>query len=96
MLEMNDVHIENDKTNAPYLLALSFCGLIEFLGSYSEKGIVYWKFSPKRKAIELIDNFHTKTEPHIPSRDLFEAIETFWRQVSMARNGEMKHGFREK
>lgn len=85
MPEMNDVHIENDKINAPFLLSACFCGLIKFIGSYSQNGVVYWQFSPKEKVQTLLTQFSTKTEPHIPARDLFEAIDTFWKQVSEAR-----------
>lgn len=87
-----DVYIEKDKRNAPFLLASSFCGLIKFIGSYSERGILHWQFTPKHKAKELLLQFQTKTEPHIPAKDLFEAISTFWEQVSKERNGEMKYG----
>lgn len=83
---MEDLYIENDKINAPFLLAASFNGLIKFIGSYSTNQVLYWQFSPKYKAEKLINQFSTKTEPHIPAKDLFEAIETFWRQVSQARS----------
>jgi len=82
MTEISNVHIENDKTNAPFLLSASFCGLIKFVGSYSRNCVVYWQFSPKEKAQTLLNQFYTKTEPHIPARNLFEAIETFWKQVA--------------
>lgn len=86
----SNLHIENDKHNAPYLLAASFTGLITFNGSYLDHGVLYWKFSPQDKALELLEQFNTKTEPHIAAQDLFTAIETFWRQVAKARNGGMK------
>jgi hypothetical protein len=87
-----DEHIEKDKINAPYLLALSYSGFITFRGSYSQGGIIYWKFYPKDKVLTLIDKLHTKTDPKIPARDLFEAIETFWQQVARTRNEGTKHG----
>ncbi|PIR42208.1 hypothetical protein COV25_04270 [candidate division WWE3 bacterium CG10_big_fil_rev_8_21_14_0_10_35_32] len=86
MLEIKNVHIENDKVNAPFLLSAYFCGLIKFVGSYSKNGVVYWQFSPKERAQTLLTQFYTKTEPHIPAKDLFDAIDTFWKQVSEARN----------
>ncbi len=92
---MNE-YIEKDKTNAPFLLAASFAGLIKFVKSYSENRIVYWQFTPKKEAQDLIDKFRTKTEPHIPARDLFEAIETFWKQVAQARNEGNRNGNIEK
>ncbi len=85
----NEIHVEKDKILAPFLLAASFNGLLQFIKSYTENGIIYWQFSPKEKAQVLINQFHTKTEPHIPARDLFEAITTFWKQITQARNGEM-------
>ena len=87
-----DSHIENDKHNSPFLLAASFAGLITFNGSQSKNGVLYWQFSPQDKALKLLDQFQTKTEPHIPARDLFEAIETFWKQVAHTRNGGMNYG----
>lgn len=79
---MENVHIENDKIQAPFLLAASFSGFIEFIGSSSERNILYWQFAPKEEAEALIGKLRTKTEPRIPAKDLFEAIETFWKQVS--------------
>ena len=90
MKQWTDSHIENDKTNAPFLLAASFNSHVEFVGSHAENGVLYWHFTPKEKALELLDRFQTKKEPHIPAKDLFEAIETFWKQVAKTRNGGMK------
>ena len=89
---LSNVHIENDKRNSPYLLAASFAGLITFNGSYLDQGVLYWKFFPQNKALELLEQLNTKTDPHIPAQDLFNAIETFWRQVAKARNGGMNYG----
>lgn len=88
----SNLYIENDKWNAPFLLAASFQNLIQFVGSYRNNGILYWQFSPKDKAELLVDQFRTKTSPIIPSRDLFEAIDVFWQQVSGKRNGEKRYG----
>lgn len=41
MKQFTDLHIENDKTNAPYFPAASFNSLIEFIGSHAENGILY-------------------------------------------------------
>jgi hypothetical protein len=76
-----NLHIENDKVNCPYLLAASFNNLIEFKGSFIKNNVLFWCFSPRNKAYELINLFHTKTEPHIPAKDLFNATTTFWEQV---------------
>lgn len=81
-----DSYIENNKINAPFLLAASFIGLLKFKGNFVDNGVLYWQFSPENKAKQLINQLETKTEPHIPARDLFEAIETFWKQVSEIRN----------
>ncbi len=88
----NNVHIENDKFAAPFLLAASFKGLIKYLGSHCDKGILYWHFFPQDKCEFLLEQFRSKTEPQIPAKDLFEAIETFWRQINEVRNERMRHG----
>lgn len=87
MKELNDLYIENDKWNCPFLLAASFHNLISFVGSHPDNGVLYWHFTPKDKAELLIRQFRTKTSPAIPARDLFEAIETFWEQVASTRKG---------
>lgn len=92
MEKFKNLHIENDKTNSPFLLAASFSGLVKFGGSYTQGGILYWQFEPKDVSVTLLEQLRTKTEPHIPAKDLFDAIETFWRQVSEVRNGEIKYG----
>jgi hypothetical protein len=85
MQNAQNLHIENDKRHVPFLLAASFLGYIKFISHYSIKGITYWQFEPKEKAQLLIDQLQTKTEPRIPAKDLFEAIETFWREVRQAK-----------
>ncbi len=80
--KLKDLHIENSKSFAPFLLAASFQGLLAFKGHYTQNGIVFWIFSPKDTAQKLIDQFQTKTDPHIPAQDIFNAIETFWEKVS--------------
>lgn len=92
MKQFTDLYIENDKISAPFLLAASFNSLIEFVGSHSENSVLYWHFTPREKALTLLDQLHTKTEPHIPAQDLFTAIETFWKQVNKARNEGVKNG----
>ena len=87
---MQNLHVENDKRNVPFLLAASFLGYIKFIHHYSINGITYWQFEPKEKAQRLIDQLHTKTEPRIPAKDLFEAIETFWKQVKQAKASDIR------
>lgn len=91
MQNIEDLQI-NDKVNAPFLLAASFNGLVKFLGEHTQNGILYWEFTPKNKVQLLINQLRTKTEPHIPAKDLFEAIDTWWKQVAEIRNGEMENG----
>jgi len=92
MQKFTNAHIENDKTLAPFLLAASFNNLLTFEGSHIENGVLYWQFSPKDEAQKLTEAFYTKREPHISARDIFEAISTFWKQISEIRNGEMYYG----
>lgn len=89
--KLNNLYIENDKWNAPFLLAASFHDLIQFIGSYCKNGVLYWQFSPKDKAELLVDQFQTKTNPPIPAKDLFEATSVFWQEVSRTRNGEIRY-----
>ncbi|MBI3620158.1 hypothetical protein HY214_03395 [Candidatus Roizmanbacteria bacterium] len=86
MEKSSNVHIEKDKWNAPYLLAASFHDLVKFVGSSTENGILHWHFIPVDKVKTLIEAVQTKKDPRIPAKDIFEAIETFWRQVSRIRN----------
>jgi len=79
---MNEFHLENDKVLAPFLLAASFQGLLTFQGRHIENGVLYWQFSPKREAQDLVEAFYIKREPHIPALDLFDATSTFWRQIA--------------
>ena len=85
--QSNNLYIENDKWNCPFLLAASFHNLIQFVGSHQDNGTLFWHFAPKGRAELLIKQFRTKTSPSIPPRDLFEAIETFWEQVASTRKG---------
>ena len=96
MKQFTDLYIENDKISAPFLLAASFNSFIEFVGSHSENGVLYWHFTPREKALTLLDQLHTKTEPHIPAQDLFTAIATFWKQVNKAKNEGAGNGRIEK
>lgn len=88
--ENHNLYVEKDKWNAPFLLAASFQNLVQFIGSFSKHGVLYWQFSPKDKAQILIEQFRTKTNPPIPARDLFEATAVFWQQI--AKTKEMNYG----
>lgn len=75
-----------DKLHNPYLMAASFQGLVRFTGSFVRNGILHWQFFPKDKALELIEQLETKTEPHIPILDFANATNKFWKNVEEARN----------
>ena len=94
MKELTNLHIENDKVLAPFLLAACFNGLLSFKGKHVQNGVLYWQFSPKNAAQELVEAYYTKREPHIPARDLMESIDTFWKQIAAIRNGEIDYGTR--
>ncbi len=79
---MDNELIENDRFNAPFLLAASFSGLVKFVGSETKDGVLYWRFSPKETAQKLIEQFNTKTESRTPAKDLLEATALWWQQVS--------------
>lgn len=85
MKNANDLYMEKDKNNCPFLLAASFNNFVEFKGSYVKGDVLYWYFSPKENASTLIKQFQTKTEPHIPAQDIFVAVKTFWSQVNDSR-----------
>ncbi len=89
---MKDEYIENDKILCPFLLASSFNGHLQFLGSEIENGILYWKFSPKGTAKLLIRQFRVKSEPKLPAQDIFQAISTWWQEIEELRKGEIKNG----
>lgn len=85
MSNKNEIYVEKDKYKAPYLLAASFQGRIQFCRFYIEGRTVYWEFSPREQALKLIDSFLLKQDPYIPAKDLFEAISYFWEVVSSAK-----------
>lgn len=80
--KQSNLYIETDKRFAPYLLAASFHGLLSFKGHYTQNSILHWIFSPKVRALKLIEQFQVKTDPHIPAQDIFAAIETFWEKIA--------------
>lgn len=88
--DSQDFILNNDKLEAPYLLAASFKGLVDFIGAEVNNRVLFWKFSPADKARELVGQLYTRTEPHIPAYTLFNAIETFWKQISEIKS--MKGG----
>ncbi|HSW88903.1 MAG TPA: hypothetical protein VLG12_07105 [Candidatus Saccharimonadales bacterium] len=90
----NEIKI-NCKESAPFLLAASFQGLVQFIGSDYSDGILYWKFTPTENVKKLLTQLKTKTEPRIPANDLFNAINTWWQEIGemkKLRNGGIKYG----
>lgn len=87
-----EIYSTNDKWKAPFLLAASFQGLVSFETSSFQDGKLFWKFRPLISAQKLLDQFRTKTEPRLPARDLFEATETWWKQVAEMKERGMKIG----
>ena len=78
-------YITQDKIHAPFLLACSFNGHINFIRSFTQDTIVYWEFSPHETAQNLIESFEVKVDPLVPSKDIFAALEVFWRKVYSAK-----------
>ena len=56
MQEIDDLYIENDKTNAPFLLAASFSGIVKFVGTKIQDNVLYWQFSPKATSCSTFVN----------------------------------------
>lgn len=83
--------MEKDKILCPLLLAASFNGFVKFEGSHIQDGVLYWYFSTKDKSKKFIDKFATKTEQHIPAKDLFEAIGTFWKQINQLKEEKARY-----
>jgi hypothetical protein len=74
-MDMNDgIHYERDSRLIPYLLA---CEEIKFVGTSLEGKTVYFGFTPKSKALQLIDQYFLNQSPHIPAKKLFDAIDEF-------------------
>jgi hypothetical protein len=82
-----EIHLENDKWAAPFLLAASFQGLVKYETRRVVNGILYWCFSPKQTAKELVERFATGTEPPISSRSLLNAVAEWWKQVAEIKKG---------
>lgn len=84
---MNDKNVAfiSDKTHVPYLLSISSLGTIKYLGYQVNAGKLLFKFSPKNKTKELIDQFDLRTAPMVQPAVLFSSIELFWRTVNNER-----------
>lgn len=84
-MRKNETLITNDKEYAPFLLACSFHGLITFVSSYNQGGVVHWEFQPRDAALLLIHKYDVKLGLNIPEKDLIEATNVFWRKVHDAK-----------
>jgi len=82
----NETYVEKDKWNCPFLLACSFNGLLKFEGSSSQNGVLFFEFSPKDKALNLIKQLRQKKDPKISFLDFIQATDTFWKEVYGLRN----------
>lgn len=71
----NGIHYERDARLIPYLLSCS--NEIKFIGTRNDRQTVYFGFSPKSKALQLIDQYFLNQTPHIPAKRLFDAIDEF-------------------
>jgi len=75
MNEANDTYYERDSRLIPFLLACS--EQIKFKGTKVDGRTIYFGFSPKLKALRLIDQYFLNQSPHIPAKRLFDAIDEF-------------------
>lgn len=82
----NEELVTSDKLKSPFLLAAALNGFINFNGFSVSDGVVYSKFSPKDKALTLIDQYYLKCDPYIPAQDHHLAIKVFWEKVNEARD----------
>jgi len=71
----NDIHYERDSRLIPYLLACTT--EIKFVGTIAQGQTIYFGFSSKIKALQLIDQYFLNQSPHIPAKRLFDAIDEF-------------------
>jgi len=88
--DTKEIFICVDKLHNPFLMAASFQGLVKFDGSFIKDGILYWQFSPKEKALGLIERLETKTEPQIHILDFANATDKFWKTIENIRKKRNK------
>lgn len=74
--------LTSDKIYCPYLLAMVFNDHLDFIGVHKDGSKVTFEFTPAQKAKDLINSMEMKCEPQIPIKDVFSAIEYFWKQVA--------------
>lgn len=71
---MNDIYETKDKQITPFLLTRQD---IKFLGTKVVGRIIYFQFSPREKALELVNLFITRKVNPVQPKDLLEAVETY-------------------
>lgn len=69
-----EIYQERDKNLATFLLA---CEEISFCGTESDGQTIYFLFSPKERAIGLVNLYYSKNEPRIPAKTLLESVDNF-------------------
>lgn len=62
---------EKDKNLSTFLLA---CEEINFCGTKANGHTIYFLFSPRKKAVRLVNLYYSKKEPHIPAKTLLESV----------------------
>lgn len=82
----DSIFISKDKQYSPFLFACSQRSLVMFVDESVVNGVVMWEFSPEPVAKELIKKFEMRLSVGIPEKDLIEAVNSFWRRVSDAKD----------
>lgn len=90
ILNEENTYTTSDKELAPFLVACSNQGILTYVKSYDIDGIVSAQFFPKDKAVLLVEQFYTRKEPHINAKNIFEAVEYFWRKVAVIKTTKTK------
>jgi hypothetical protein len=70
----NEIYESRDKQICPFLLIQDE---IKFLGTRVDNFIIYFRFSPFDKCIELVNQFSSRKAPLVQAKDLLDAIETY-------------------
>ncbi|HCC41851.1 TPA: hypothetical protein DEP93_00040 [candidate division WWE3 bacterium] len=90
-MEEKSNFITNDKRYSPFLFACSMNGYLVYIREFTQHKTIYFEFSPREKAKQLIDQFEVKNPLCIPERDLFDAIEYFWKKVYDAKGNRQRY-----
>lgn len=71
---MADVYESRDKQIVPFLFTQKD---ITYLGTRLESSVVYFRFSPYARCIELVNLFTSNKAPLIQPKELLDAVEAF-------------------